>query len=104
MPAGLADGPLAPQGRQRSATPAAGQPTVITDPLVIMFKEPGGQVITHIHRQPGDTHELYGLPVCDLVRHVANAFQVSEDAVWEWVDKGTPPPDDRHHPAVVSPR
>jgi hypothetical protein len=25
--------------------------------------------------------------IADIVRHVANAFKVSENDVWEWVDK-----------------
>jgi hypothetical protein len=65
----------------------AGTPMRITDPLVVMFREPGGNVVTHIHRAPGLGHESFGLLVCDLVRHVANAFQVSEAEVWRWVDK-----------------
>jgi hypothetical protein len=75
----------------------ANQPTVITDPLVIMFREPSGQVVTHIHRQPKDTHEGFGLLVCDLVRHIANAFHVAEDEVWHWVDK-----ERRHHTTDVT--
>lgn len=59
----------------------------ISDPLVIMFREPGGNVVTHIHRPPDLTYEEFGLLVCDLVRHVADAYQVREDQVWEWVDK-----------------
>ena len=59
----------------------------IADPLVIMFREPGGNVVTHIHRPPDLGHDSFGLLVCDLVRHIANAYQVGEDAVWEWVDK-----------------
>jgi hypothetical protein len=27
------------------------------------------------------------LLVCDLVRHVARAFKIEENDVWEWVDK-----------------
>jgi hypothetical protein len=30
---------------------------------------------------------VYGILICDLVRHVANAFEVNESAVWEWVDQ-----------------
>ena len=59
----------------------------ITDPLVVMFRDPDGQVITHIHRPPDLGYESFGLLVCDLVRHVANAYLVPEYAVWEWVEK-----------------
>jgi hypothetical protein len=56
----------------------------IENPLVMMFNTPDG-VICHVH--PGEfTHEHYGILVCDLVRHVANAFKVNESDVWHWVD------------------
>jgi hypothetical protein len=57
----------------------------IRDPLVIMFEGPDGDIVTHIHRGKR-THEDYGLLVCDLVRHVARAFDVEEAAIWRWVD------------------
>ena len=60
--------------------------TRIENPLVIMF-ESDGQIVTHIHPRKDDGYEGYGLLVCDLVRHVANAFNVDQDDVWEWVDK-----------------
>jgi hypothetical protein len=65
----------------------------IANPLVIMFADERGEVICHI--DPSEhcpTHETYGLLIADLVRHVARAFNVSEEAVWEWVDK------ERGHP------
>ena len=61
--------------------------TIVTKPLVIVFEEEGVPV-THIW--PSNTcnsHQAYGLIVCDLVRHVARAFKVPEAAVWEWVDR-----------------
>lgn len=61
-------------------------PMTIENPLVIMFEVEQG-IQCSIHRPDGWTHHHYGLIVCDLVRHVASAFGVSEDAVWEWVDK-----------------
>lgn len=65
----------------------------IANPLVIMFQGEQGDVLCHIHPQ-GHTYEQYGLLVCDLVRHVAAAFNVEEDKVWEWVDK------ERDHPTI----
>ncbi len=59
----------------------------IENPLVMMFQEPSGNVICHIHPAPGITHEHYGMLICDLVRHAAAAFKVDESAVWEYVDK-----------------
>jgi hypothetical protein len=63
------------------------RPIFVHQPYVIMFKaDEGGKILTHIYK--GDLgYEGYGLLVCDLVRHVANAFKVDEDDVWKWVDK-----------------
>ena len=57
----------------------------IDSPLIIVFEDDGA-VQTHIH--PGKlSYEEYGVLVADLVRHIARAFDVHEDHVWEWVDK-----------------
>jgi hypothetical protein len=57
----------------------------IKQPLVIMF-ESGDGVTCHIDPQ-GYDYRVYGLLICDLVRHVARAFRVDESDVWEWVDR-----------------
>ncbi len=68
---------------------------VIKSPLIIVF-EAEGKVITHLHgSETCNTHEGYGLLICDIVRHVAKNFNVSEDDVWEWVDK------ERHQPTTL---
>ncbi len=59
----------------------------VKNPLVIVFRTPDGDNITHLYPPDGWSHQHYGLLVCDLVRHVARAFKVDEAAVWEWVDK-----------------
>src|SRR5437764_11662621 len=72
----------------------------IANPLLIMFADQRGEVVCHLHpSEHCPTHESYGLLIADLVRHVARAFKVSEDDVWEWVDK------ERHHPTtkIVTP-
>ena len=67
----------------------------IENPLVIMFADERGEVVCHLHpSERCPTHETYGLLVADLVRHVARAFDVGDEDVWEWVDK------ERHHPAT----
>jgi hypothetical protein len=59
---------------QRGQTPQAGT-FRIENPLVIMFADPQGEVVCHIHpSERCPTHESYGLLVADLVRHVARAF------------------------------
>ena len=62
------------------------QPMMITKPLVIMFEQ-DGKIVCHIHPRRNDTYEHYGLLICDLVRHVANAFKTDEENIWEWVEK-----------------
>lgn len=67
----------------------------IEQPLVIMFEASGGEIVCHIHpSKTASAHHHYGLLICDLVRHVARAFKVAEDDVWEWVDK------ERHRPTT----
>lgn len=57
----------------------------IDSPLIIVF-ENDGQIQTHLY--PGEMdHKEYGMLIASLGRHVANAFNVHEDAVWEWVDE-----------------
>src|SRR5258708_11414407 len=64
----------------------------IRDPLVIMFRNTGDDKVTCvIHPDAADSYESYGLLVCDLVRHVANAYGVTERDVWKCVDR------ERHH-------
>lgn len=58
------------------------------NPLLIMYRTPGDTgVRTAIHPTPTDRYEYYGLWICDIVRHVARAYKVSERDVWKWVDK-----------------
>ena len=57
----------------------------IESPLIIVF-ENDGEIQTRLY--PGErTYQHYGLLIADVVRHVANAFKVNENDVWEWVDK-----------------
>jgi hypothetical protein len=57
----------------------------IKNPLVIVF-ENDDKIQTHLY--PGErSYKQYGILIADIVRHVANAFKVDENDVWEWVDK-----------------
>ena len=67
---------------------------VLERPLVVMFQQ-DDRVVCHIHPAENYGYEHYGLLACDLVRHVAGAFKVHEDDVWEWVDK------ERHRPTTA---
>ncbi len=75
----------------------------IENPLIIMFCEAApwvedaydrSSIVCRLYPRPRDTYEGYGIMVCDLMRHIAKAFDVDEDDVWEWVDK------ERHHPTI----
>lgn len=66
------------------------EPFILNKPLLVMFEQ-DGNIVCHIWPRKDDTHAHYGLLICDLVRQVAEAFDVDEDSVWEWIDK------ERHH-------
>jgi len=57
----------------------------IENPLIIVYED-DKKIVTHIH-SVGYTYAEYGIVITDIVRHVANAFKVHENDVWEWVDK-----------------
>lgn len=38
--------------------------------------------------------EKYALLACDLIRHIARAFGVEEEDVWDWVER------ERYHPTT----
>lgn len=62
------------------------EPMQIKNPLVIVFQNDDENIQTHLF--PGEhSYKQYGILIADLVRHVANAFNVHENDVWEWVDK-----------------
>jgi hypothetical protein len=57
----------------------------IDSPLIIVF-ENDGDIQTHIYPADMD-HKDYGALIATLVRHIANAFKVNENEVWESVDE-----------------
>jgi len=58
----------------------------IDKPLVIVFVNEDGQVQTHLYPKER-SYQQYGILIADIVRHVARAFKVDENDVWEWVEK-----------------
>ena len=66
----------------------------IDNPLVLMH-EHDGEVICHVHGLDRPVKH-YGMLVCDLVRHIAKAYNVEEDDVWAHVDT-----ERRHHTTEV---
>jgi hypothetical protein len=64
----------------------------IDSPLIIVFKN-DEHIQTHLY--PGEMdHKDCSVQIAALVRHVANAFKVHEDEVWESVDE------ERYHPTT----
>jgi hypothetical protein len=59
---------------------------------ITVTKEPNG-MLTSIGASDL-SHEGFGLLVVDIIRHGAKAWNVSEDAIWEWIDK------ERYHPTT----
>ena len=50
-------------------------PTVITEPLIIMHRLPSGKVECHLHSPPGEQwqHGHFAILIADIVRHAAKA-------------------------------
>ena len=63
------------------------QVITVHSPYIMMYSDGNDGVTCRIHPPKGYTYEHYGLLVCDLVRHIARAFEVNEEAVWEWVGR-----------------
>jgi len=63
------------------------KPIIIKQPYFIMFKDEQGKAVCRIHQDDDSNYQEYGLLICDLVRHVARAFNVDEESVWEWIEK-----------------
>ena len=57
------------------------------DPLVIIDQQEDGTLQTYILRVDGMLYEHYAMMAYDLVRHIAKAFKVSEDEVWDMVKR-----------------
>jgi hypothetical protein len=64
----------------------------VVNPLVIIFKNAEGGFTCAIHPDEDYKPSIYGVIINDLVQHVANAFNVREQDVWQWVDE------ERFHP------
>src|SRR5581483_8487998 len=67
--------------RAKMSSPTQEPRFEIRNPLIIMFEtEPDHTVVTHLYPSVRcDGYEAYGLLVCDLVRHVAKKFNVTEE-------------------------
>ncbi len=59
----------------------------VREPLVIIYQSGDGLTCRIYPSESASSHEHYGMIICDLVRHVARAFNVTESEVWDAVDK-----------------
>jgi hypothetical protein len=59
----------------------------IDNPLLVIHRGENSEVKAIVVMHPDLNYKHYGLIICDAVRHVAMAYGVSEDEVWEYVDK-----------------
>ena len=55
------------------------------------------EIVCRLHLRDSYTHQHYGMLVCDVVRNIADAFNVHEDDVWQVVDH-----ERRHHTADIN--
>lgn len=59
----------------------------IERPLVMVY-EGDDAIMFRIHRtEKSHSHKQFGMLVCDLIRHVAKAFDVDEADVWSCVEQ-----------------
>jgi hypothetical protein len=62
------------------------QMIAIADPILIVFKA-DGKTVTRLHPPADYSHEIYGILVADIIRHIANWFQVEPKDILEWTVK-----------------
>jgi len=50
--------------------------------LIVVFDQ-RDEIVCRLHLRDSYTHQHYGMLVCDVVRNIADAFNVHEDDVWQ---------------------
>lgn len=68
----------------RKPKPPVPETILIEDPLIVVYRQ-GEEVTTTIHHDPDDDYELYAMIAADLIKHIANAFEVDNDDVMDMV-------------------
>jgi hypothetical protein len=54
---------------------------------LILTSDDSGKLVCLIKRQPGDVVGHFGIALADCARHVAKAFGVGEDEVFDWIER-----------------
>jgi hypothetical protein len=66
--------------------------TIVKQPLIFMFLDDKDEGNCLLYPTQDNGYEVFGLLICDLVRHVARCFKVDEEDVFAWIEK------ERHKP------
>jgi hypothetical protein len=56
----------------------------------VIVHQPGGEgqpIRTILAGPQGAKYEEFAMLICDVVRHVVAGFRVTEDGVFEWIEK-----------------
>lgn len=60
----------------------------IINPWIIIYQpKEDGPIKTILAGKPGASYEEFSIIVCDLIRHIAAGFKVTEADVFNWVRK-----------------
>lgn len=62
-------------------------PHVIALPWIIAHEIENAKLQVILAGPPGAGHEQFGLVICDIIRHVAQHFEVDEADVWHWIQR-----------------
>jgi hypothetical protein len=54
---------------------------------LILTADDTGRLVCLIKKQPDDRVGHFGIALADCARHVARAFHVDEDEVFEWIER-----------------
>jgi hypothetical protein len=54
---------------------------------LILTADDTGKLVCLIKKQPDDQVGHFGIALADCARHVARAFHVDEDEVFEWIER-----------------
>jgi hypothetical protein len=60
---------------------------VLSRARLILTEDDTGKLVCMIQKQPGDAVGHFGIALADCARHVARAFHVDEDEVFEWIER-----------------
>ncbi len=54
---------------------------------LILTEDDTGKLVCLIRKQPSDIAGHFGIALADCARHVAKAFDVDEEVVFDWIER-----------------